>query len=166
MKMTLRVNGDARDLRVVRRADRLWVTFEDGREVELRLLSARDGAFELEHGHARIHGAGATVGTRRQVWVNGRTLAYECRSPIDAERDVPGEIELASSIPAVVVNVLVKPGDHVTAGQRLVLLESMKMVLGIQAAHDGTVRAVRCSTGQSVGAGVPLVEVEPDEHAA
>lgn len=166
MKISLRVNGDTRDLRVVRRGDRLWVTFEDGRSVEMRLLSARDGTFELEHGHARIHGAGATVGPRRQVWVNGRTLAYSCDAPVESERDLPSETELASAIPAVVVDVLVTPGEHVTAGQRLVLLESMKMVMGVQALHDGTVRAVRCAAGESVSAGVPLVEVEPDPKAA
>jgi biotin carboxyl carrier protein len=166
MKLCLQVNGDSRDLRVVRRKDRFWVTFEDGREVELRLLSTLDGRFELEHGHDRIHGAGAAIGRKRQVWVNGRTLVYERHGQPEPQREPAGELELSSAIPAVVLEVLVAPGDHVDAGQRLVLLESMKMVMGVQAAHEGTVRAVHCAAGQSVEAGVPLVEVEPTGQAA
>jgi biotin carboxyl carrier protein len=166
VKLNLRVNGDSCDLRVFRRGDRMMVMFADGRQVEMRLLAAGDGTFELQHGLARIHGAGAAVGRRRQVWVNGRTLAYESHGRPEPDREVPGEVEMVSSIPAVVVEVLVSPGDRVTAGQRLVLLESMKLVLPVQAAHDGTVRAVHCVTGQSVPAGVPLVEVEPGGKAA
>jgi len=166
--MKLCINGESRQLRVVRRGDRLTVTFEDGREADLRILSAQDGSFELERdqGHGRIHGAGAAVGNARHVWVNGRTLAYERQCPAEAAGGAPAEESLAASIPAVVLEVLVVPGDRVTAGQRLATLESMKMVLPLQAAHDGTVRAVHCAAGQSVGAGVPLIEVAPDERAA
>ncbi|MCE7937973.1 MAG: acetyl-CoA carboxylase biotin carboxyl carrier protein subunit [Chloroflexi bacterium CFX6] len=63
-------------------------------------------------------------------------------------------------MPAVVVEVLVAPGDAVADGQKLVLLESMKMVLPIVAPHAGVVTAVRCAPGDAVQPGVPLVELD------
>jgi 3-methylcrotonyl-CoA carboxylase alpha subunit len=67
---------------------------------------------------------------------------------------------LASALPAVVLEVMVTPGEAVKSGQKLLLLESMKTVLTIQAPRDGVVAAVLCSEGEAVPAGVPLVELE------
>lgn len=158
MRLRLTAGGRTRVFGVLRRGDRLLVTFDDGREVALRLLSDGGGRFELERGHQRIHGAGAVQGLSRQLWVNGRTLTYSC-DLARAGPDEPGEASLASPLPAVVLEVLVKAGDAVKAGQRLVLLESMKTVLPIQAQRDGIVGAVMCAPGEAVAAGVPLVEL-------
>lgn len=160
MKLTLSCGDESRTMRVLRRADHLRVTFEDGSEVDLRLLSSSDGGFELEHGHARIHGAGATLNGRRQLWVNGRTLTYDKDEPTPAGREAHAETHLTTAIPAVVVEVLVEPGQVVRAGEKMVVLESMKMVLPVTADADGVVRAVRCAPGESVAAGQMLVEME------
>jgi biotin carboxyl carrier protein len=42
----------------------------------------------------------------------------------------------------------------------------MKMVIPIQAPHDGRVTAVHCADGDSVPAGEPLVEVEKADAAS
>jgi biotin carboxyl carrier protein len=68
---------------------------------------------------------------------------------------------LAASIPAVVSQILVTPGDEVRADDKLILLESMKMVIPIQAPYDGRVRRLNCAVGDSVPAGIPLLELEP-----
>ncbi len=159
MKITLTVGGQSRTLRVVRQRDRLGVTFEDGREVELRLLANGEGRFELERGHARIHGAGLVRGLERELWVDGRSLTYTCQMR-RATREAIDEAGLASPLPAVVLEVLVEPGDTVRAGQKLILLESMKTVLAVQAPQDGTVHAVLCGRGDAVAAGVPLVQLD------
>jgi acetyl/propionyl-CoA carboxylase alpha subunit len=161
MKVAITVGEAHRTLQVVRRGNRLRVTLEDGREVELRVLSDRDGRFELEHGYARIHGAGVALGCERHFWANGRTLTYHCERPT-AARLAEAEASLASPLPAVVLEVLVEPGDEVTASQKLVLLESMKTVIMIRAPQAGVVRCVRCRPGDAVAAGLPLVELGPD----
>lgn len=53
-------------------------------------------------------------------------------------------------------------GDTVEAGDKLILLESMKMVIPIHAPHDGRVAKILCAPGDSVAAGVPLLEIEPE----
>lgn len=53
-----------------------------------------------------------------------------------------------------------RPGDTVTRGQTLVLLEAMKMELRIAAPLDGQVRAVHCAAGQVVERGQILIELQ------
>ena len=160
MKVNLRAGDQTRTLRVLRRGDVLHVTLESGEEVALQLLSSIDGGFELQHGHSRIHGAGTVLNGRRQLWVNGRTVTYERARPPVPEHPPAAETSLSADIPGVVLEVLVSPDQDVHAGDKLVLLESMKMVLPILAPEDGVVRSVRCRPGESVPAGVPLVELE------
>jgi biotin carboxyl carrier protein len=160
MKLNLCVGEETREVRVLRRGGQLRVTFEDGRTIEARLLAAGGGVFELEIGHARIHGAGAVTGSsERQVWINGRTLGYTRLQPGGGGGREADAGALSVSIPAVVVEVLVAVGDAVEVGQKLILLESMKMVLPVQATHAGTVRAIFCAVGEAVQPGVPLVEL-------
>ncbi|HEY3380731.1 MAG TPA: carboxyl transferase domain-containing protein [Vicinamibacterales bacterium] len=62
--------------------------------------------------------------------------------------------------PAMVVSVSVQPGDHVSAGDRLAVLESMKMELAVTAPFSGVVRQVLVMANAQVGAGGPLVHVD------
>ncbi len=160
MKLSLRVGDEQREVRVLRRGGQLAVTFEDGRTIEARLLSSGAGVFELELDHARVHGAGAVTGPgERQVWINGRTLGYTRVQLGGSGGREAGGGGLSVNIPAVVVDILVAEGDEVGAGQKLILLESMKMVLPIQATQAGTVRAIFCAVGEAVQPGVALIEI-------
>jgi acetyl-CoA/propionyl-CoA carboxylase biotin carboxyl carrier protein len=64
-----------------------------------------------------------------------------------------GTGEVAVPMQGTVVKVLVKPGDHVEAGQPVVVLEAMKMENNIVSETPGTVLEVRVEQGASVGAG-------------
>ncbi|MBI3006567.1 MAG: biotin/lipoyl-binding protein [Ignavibacteriales bacterium] len=63
-------------------------------------------------------------------------------------------------MPGLVVNVEVKEGTRVTAGQGLVVLEAMKMENEIKASSSGTVRAIHVSPGRVVEKGEPLISLE------
>jgi biotin carboxyl carrier protein len=71
-----------------------------------------------------------------------------------------GEAALAAPMPATVVAVNVEPGQRVSTGDVLILLEAMKMELPVRAPRDGTVRTVACRAGELVQPGVPLLEIE------
>lgn len=71
-----------------------------------------------------------------------------------------GKRELRAAMPGIVVDVRCKPGDDVTEGQSLVVLEAMKMQNEIQAERAGVVRRVLVAPGQAVEGGDPLVEIE------
>jgi biotin carboxyl carrier protein len=162
MKIELKVGEESRKLQVLRRGEQLRVSFEDGHMVEARVWRADDGTLTLEASGQKLRLRGCQKGpSERQVWLAGRTLGYSrllAGAPIGARGgDVGG---LSATIPALVVDVLVAPGDVVAAGDKLILLESMKMVLPIIAPHAGTVRAVHCAKGDAVSPGVALVELD------
>jgi acetyl/propionyl-CoA carboxylase alpha subunit/acetyl-CoA carboxylase carboxyltransferase component len=63
--------------------------------------------------------------------------------------------------PAVVVSIAVKPGDTVSAGQRLAVLEAMKMEMQVVAPFAGKVRQVMTIPNVQVDTGAPLLQIEP-----
>ena len=61
-----------------------------------------------------------------------------------------GELVLKSPMPGLIVQVPVKEGDQVSAGDVLVILESMKMQNELKASHNGKVTQVQIKEGDSV----------------
>ncbi|MFC5137324.1 biotin carboxylase N-terminal domain-containing protein [Actinomycetospora rhizophila] len=68
-----------------------------------------------------------------------------------------------SEVPGTVVEVLVREGEHVVAGQKLVVLEAMKMEHPALAAADGVVETVHVAVGQYVEAHATLVTLGAHE---
>ena len=160
------LNGDEVELEATRQGDELRV-MQDGKALVLHVVHRDENSFVLEQEQAdgsrrRIRVAGHQDGEKRQLWVNGRLLTYE-RVQERGSGAASGDASLAASIPAVVSQVLVNPGDSVGEGDKLILLESMKMVIPIQAPYDAQVTALHCAAGDSVQAGVQLIELEPLE---
>ena len=76
-----------------------------------------------------------------------------------ADRDA-GDGRLAAPMPGTVVQVLVKPGDTVTGGQPLIVVEAMKMEHTIKAPADGTVAEILYRVGDPVAEGADLLVFE------
>ncbi len=66
-------------------------------------------------------------------------------------------VEILAEMVANVLTVDVAVGDAVTAGQTVVLLESMKMEIPVIAERDGTVTAVKVGPGDVVQDGDILI---------
>ena len=64
---------------------------------------------------------------------------------------------VASPLPGVILEVCVAVGDAVKKGQKVMVLEAMKMENVIEATADGTVTAIKVDKGDSVLEGAPLV---------
>ena len=67
--------------------------------------------------------------------------------------------EIVAEMVANVMSVAVEPGDQVTAGDVVILLESMKMEIPVIAEDDGTVRAVKIAPADVVQEGDVLLEL-------
>jgi len=76
------------------------------------------------------------------------------------DRDDGGVVRAPS--PAVVVSVTVKPGETVSKGDRLAVLEAMKMEMEVTAPFPGRVREVMAIPNVQVSPGAPLMQIEPD----
>lgn len=74
------------------------------------------------------------------------------------QASAPGDV--STTMPGNIVDVLVKEGDAVKAGQSVLITEAMKMETEIQASINGTVKAVHVAKGDRVNPGEVLVEIE------
>ena len=126
------------DVDVTRLSDRLLVKAADGTASALAVrrgdtvyVSYRARTYKIEKARRRRHGAGGEA--------TGEALA-----------PMPGQI----------VEVLAREGDVVAAGDRLLILEAMKMQQPIVAPTDGTVASIAVSQGDQVSAGQVLAVVK------
>ncbi|HYM82960.1 MAG TPA: biotin/lipoyl-containing protein [Candidatus Dormibacteraeota bacterium] len=71
-----------------------------------------------------------------------------------------GPTEVRAIIPGRVVAVSVVPGDAVTAGQQILVVEAMKMQNELRAPRDGTVRQVGVAVGRTIEVGDVLLVIE------
>ena len=69
-------------------------------------------------------------------------------------------IEVASPMPAVVVEFCAQPGERVESNQEIVIIESMKMEVPVEAPEPGTVRETFASPGEPVAEGQLLLTIE------
>jgi acetyl-CoA carboxylase biotin carboxyl carrier protein len=65
--------------------------------------------------------------------------------------------DVAAHITGTVWKIEVKVGQKVSSGDTLVILESMKMEMPVEATEDGTVKEIRCKESQAVNEGDVLV---------
>ncbi|MCG8393031.1 MAG: sodium-extruding oxaloacetate decarboxylase subunit alpha [Pseudomonadales bacterium] len=75
----------------------------------------------------------------------------------DPANSVPVPAPLAGNI----FKVLVKPGDRVTEGQKIMVLEAMKMETDVSSSHAGIVTELSVKEGDAVTVGQTLLSVEP-----
>lgn len=76
-----------------------------------------------------------------------------------------GDGETRAPMPGQIVDLVIAEGDVVTAGQKVVVLEAMKMQQGLVAGMDGVVKEVKVAVGDQVTDGQVLVVVVPEEES-
>lgn len=81
------------------------------------------------------------------------------RFSIPSDETAPGS--LVAPLPGVVNEVKVKQGDTVSAGDVLLVIDSMKVFHWISAPLSGRIAEIRVSPGNQVEAGAVLVVIEP-----
>jgi len=67
---------------------------------------------------------------------------------------------LTAPMPGKMVSFLAKPGDKVSKGQALAVMEAMKMEHTINAPRDGVVAELLFAVGDQVGDGAELLRME------
>jgi biotin carboxyl carrier protein len=63
-------------------------------------------------------------------------------------------------MPGRVISIMVRPGQQVSAGDEVCVVEAMKMEQSIRATQDGVVRVIHVQPMDSVRAQDPLIEFE------
>ncbi len=132
---TIRVRIDGRDIDFRRSSDR-WVG-PDGAPVTARRFGDHVAVFA------------------------GAAFEFQVVDPLlvaDALAHDPGVIE--APMPGLVKAVLVRDGDSVSAGDKLAVMEAMKMEHTLTAGRDGTVSEVLVAAGDQLEAGAALIRLE------
>ena len=98
-------------------------------------------------------------GQPRHVTVVDQSLVADVKQGKKAESGNAQHV--GASMPGMVVNVAVRPGDQVLKGQKLLMLEAMKMQTTIVAERDGRIEEVLVKPGSQVEAGDLLLLFAP-----
>ena len=88
------------------------------------------------------------------------TSLQSAKATVDAP---PGTLALSAPSAGMLVSLEVAEGDAVATGQRIAVLEAMKMEFEVKAEHSGIVRALAVIPGDAIGEGKALVFLEPAE---
>ncbi|MCX7863016.1 MAG: biotin/lipoyl-binding protein [Bacteroidales bacterium] len=67
--------------------------------------------------------------------------------------------KILSPLPGVIIDIFVKKGDYIKVGQKLLILEAMKMENNIESDLEGTVLEIKVNKGDSVMQGDELIIV-------
>jgi 3-methylcrotonyl-CoA carboxylase alpha subunit len=167
MRWVIRGGGEAREVNIERNGDSFEVEIDGRRRpVELERLDGavaslrfpEDGrSFQITYQRGRNGDWRVAVGQRE--------FDLSVLTPAEATQEVSGASESGSSrltapIPGKVVAIKIAPGDEVSPGQPLIVLEAMKMENELSADRAGKVAAVHTKAGDTVEGGELLVELE------
>ncbi|MGO2261823.1 urea carboxylase [Halomonas sp.] len=101
------------------------------------------------------------------AWRANGQFTFEDQAPTAAETETLDEAELGIESPVTgsLWKLLVKEGDRVEAGQRVALVESMKMEVEVITHNAGRVVRLPLAEGAAVGPDQPLVVLTTEEEA-
>lgn len=90
-------------------------------------------------------------------------LAFDLVDPLDRDASAAGDTNVIEApMPGLVKAVFAEAGQMVKEGDRLAILEAMKMEHSLLAARDGVVAEVLAEAGAQVEAGAALVRLQED----
>jgi biotin carboxyl carrier protein len=167
MRIVLRHRQHQIVVTIRRDGDRFRVATDDAEQiVEARFLD--DSTLVLVIDGHRYQVALARNGLEHFVAIAGEayTFVHEAGGP--AAHSVVGVAspEITAPMPGKVLQVLAREGDHVTAGEGLLIVEAMKMENRLTADAAATVAEIRVAAGDVVDAGQVLMVLRYDEADA
>ncbi|GGC52811.1 acetyl-CoA carboxylase biotin carboxyl carrier protein subunit [Chelatococcus reniformis] len=149
---------------------RLWLAPGDGQPGAFRLIlgdASHTVRLEPRGGHHHdlvVDGAShpvvlAAVGDTVHVFIDGAAHAVRLHDPIQAggAPEAGGHALIRAPMPGTVLEIAVDPGAVVQPGDRLIVIESMKLETTIRATASGSVDEVRVRAGQSFDRDAVLV---------
>lgn len=141
----------------------------NGEMFQWDLSKISDGHFHILHQQKSYRAEVVKVEAATKtcvIKINGRTYPVELKDKFDLLLEKMGMNSQASSkvnnikapMPGLIIDLKVKEGDVVNAGDVLLILEAMKMENIIKSPGEGIVKSVKVKKGNSVEKGQVLIE--------
>ena len=123
----------------------------DGVAIDIELGDRDDGVVRFSSGGVQSRARVALDGDTLYLAVAGESLATrETSHEIKGAAERDGDARLLAPMNGRIVSVLAKAGDTVKKGQRVVILEAMKMQHEIVAGRDGRLETISVKEGDQV----------------
>ncbi|SHH26622.1 acetyl-CoA carboxylase biotin carboxylase subunit [Marivita hallyeonensis] len=150
----------------------------DGDPDTVRVTMRAPGEIDVDVGGEVVEARFGANGWRidgqplRRVHVSGASATVFGAHPVCVRRLDPLDVEagagassdvIEAPMPGLVRSVFAKAGQTVAQGDRLAILEAMKMEHALLAARDGTVAEVMTEAGAQVEAGAALIRLEAED---
>lgn len=155
--------GPVRECEVGGKEEASLVTV-DGSAVEVIAKQGNRNRGKCTYADGRVRSwAVLRDGAQVHVLLDGRLFVFEAVPERARSGPRAGGFsgDVSAPMPGRVIQVLATAGQEVKAGEPLVILESMKMELIIDAPGNATVKRVAVAEGDLVDRGMGLVELEP-----
>lgn len=102
------------------------------------------------------------------VKVNNRVVKVVVKTALDellkkmglSTNNVGHAKDITAPMPGLILDIVVKEGDEVEKGDKLLVLEAMKMENIIKAPGGGKIKSIVCNKGDSVDSGQKLIHFE------
>jgi len=134
-----------------------------GDDFDVELVSEEDNMLRIE-----VNGTEYEVELHREVIVPKTPILVRAEVPPPTKKETritktitkTTNTAVKSPLPGTIITVLIKDGDQVRLGQKLLTMEAMKMENNILAERDGLVSSVKVKPGDSVLQNDVLLEIE------
>jgi biotin carboxyl carrier protein len=124
--------------------------------------------FEENVARVEVNGTSYNVEVQKELKVRKTPTLVRAESPQPSRKEskIPRiasrttNLAVKAPLPGTIISVLVKEGEKVAIGQKLLTMEAMKMENNVLSEKDGIVRVVRVKPGETVAQNDILVEIE------
>ena len=162
--LILRHDGDDIAVKVHYRDHGYVMDMPDGSAIIASAEHDQGGAIHASLNNVRKRATVLRDDNRLTIFRDGRTDRLEIFDPLAAAGAAEGTGGgLTAPMPGKIIAVMAKAGQAVTAGDKLVVMEAMKMEHTISAPVTGTVKEVFFDVGDQVEDGAELIAIEEAE---
>lgn len=137
----------------------------DEQVIPVDLKTGADGHTWLTVNGESIEVVIATQGDDVFIHLDGEAHQLRYEHPLERLAHQAGGAasdSVRAPMPGNIVSIAIKPGDAVSRGQTLLVMESMKMETTIVSPRDGVVAAVHFDRGQTFDRDALLLALEPE----
>ena len=127
----------------LRLGEEISVAIEAGKTLIIRLVNVseadKDGrrtvTYELN-------------GITREAYVTDKKVSPQTKARVKA--DIADPLQIGAPIPGLIASIAVSVGQKVSRGDKLLMMEAMKMQTTVSASADGVVAELHCAVGETV----------------